>query len=90
MFVGGGVLDAPREGGSPPLQITYTDACRAASPLAAVAVCGGGKPRGRIWNPPLRCRGRYPPMTRLAAQSVGAHSICALSLIHISEPTRLR
>ena len=40
MFVGGGVLDAPREGGSPPLQITYTDACRAASPLAAAE---GGK-----------------------------------------------
>ena len=37
MFVGGGVLDAPREGESPPLQITYTGVCRAASPLAAAA-----------------------------------------------------
>ena len=40
-IVGGGVLDAPQ--GSSLSRVTY----RAASPLAAVAVCGGGKVPGR-------------------------------------------
>ena len=40
-IVGGGVLDAPQIG-SPSRGIG-----RAASPLAAVAVCGGGKAPGR-------------------------------------------
>ena len=26
--------------------------------------CGNGKPSGRIWNPPLRCRGRCSSSTR--------------------------
>ena len=38
MIVGGGVLDAPQV--SSPSQVP----CRAASPLAAVAVCGGKVP----------------------------------------------
>ena len=40
-IVGGGVPDAPQ--GSSPFRVM----CRAASPLAAVAVCGGGKVPGR-------------------------------------------
>ena len=40
-IVGGGVPDAPQ--GSSLSRAT----CRAASPLAAVAVCGGGKAPGR-------------------------------------------
>ena len=40
-IVGGGVLDAPRVGG--PSRVVR----RAASPLAAVAVCGSGKVPGR-------------------------------------------
>ena len=40
-IVGGGVPDAPQ--GSSLSRVT----CRAASPLAAVAVCGGGKVPGR-------------------------------------------
>ena len=43
-IVGGGVLDAPQ--GSSLSRVT----CRAASPLAAVAVCGGGKYPGGM-NP---------------------------------------
>ena len=39
-IVGGGVLDAPQV--SSPSRVI----CRAASPLAAVAVCGGGKVPG--------------------------------------------
>ena len=45
-IVGGGVLDAPQ--GSSLSRVT----CRAASPLAAVAVCGGGKyPGGMNFSP---------------------------------------
>ena len=40
-IIGGGVPDAPQ--GSSLSRVT----CRAASPLAAVAVCGGGKVPGR-------------------------------------------
>ena len=46
-IVGGGVLDAPQ--GSSLSRVT----CRAASPLAAVAVCGGGKVPSRDCRPPL-------------------------------------
>ena len=46
MNVGGGVLDAPQA--SSPSRVMR----RAASPLAAVAVCGGGKPYG----PPPLCK----------------------------------
>ena len=41
MNVGGGVLDAPQ------VSSLSRGICRAASPLAAVAVCGGGKVCGR-------------------------------------------
>ena len=41
MIVGGGVPDAPQF--SSPFRVM----CRAASPLAAVAVCGGGRVPGR-------------------------------------------
>ena len=44
MNVGGGVLDAPQV--SSPSRVI----CRAASPLAAVAVCGSGKCPGGM-NP---------------------------------------
>ena len=40
-IVGGGVLDAPR------VSSLFRVICRAASPLAAVAVCGSGKVCGR-------------------------------------------
>mgnify|MGYP006900898330 CR=1 FL=1 len=45
-IVGGGVLDAPQV--SSPSRFI----CRAASPLAAVAVCGGGKRPGGINSSP--------------------------------------
>ncbi len=41
MIVGGGVPDAPQVGSLSRV------ICRAASPLAAVAVCGGGEVCGR-------------------------------------------
>ena len=58
MIVGGGVPDAPQ--GSSLSRVT----CRAASPLAAVAVCDGGKLRAGHARP-LQMAGE------LAAMSVG-------------------
>ena len=47
-IVGGGVPDAPQWGGRIfPCARIFKWGCRAASPLAAVAVCGGGKVLGR-------------------------------------------
>ena len=52
MIVGGGVPDAPQ--GSSFSRVT----CRAASPLAAVAVCGGGKVCGRDESLPYELTGK--------------------------------
>ncbi len=50
-IVGGGVPDAPQWGGRIfPCARIFKWGCRAASPLAAVAVCGGGKCPGGM-NP---------------------------------------
>ena len=49
-IVGGGVPDAPQWGQDFPLRTDFKWGRRAASPLAAVAVCGGGKRPGGI-NP---------------------------------------
>ena len=47
-IVGGGVLDAPQ------LSSPFRVMCRAASPLAAVAVCDGGKVCGRDESLPYK------------------------------------
>ena len=52
MIVGGGVPDAPQ--GSSFSRVT----CRAASPLAAVAVCGGGEVCGRDESLPYELTGK--------------------------------
>ena len=44
-IVGGGVPDAPQWGQDFPLRTDFKLGCRAASPLAAVAVYGGGSGR---------------------------------------------
>ena len=49
-IVGGGVPDAPQWGQDFPLRTDFKWGCRAASPLAAVAVYGGGKYPGGM-NP---------------------------------------
>ena len=49
-IVGGGVPDAPQWGQDFPLRTDFKWGCRAASPLAAVEVCGGGKCPGGM-NP---------------------------------------
>ena len=67
MNVGGGVFDAPRV--SSPFRVV----CRAASPLAAVAVCGGGKVSGRDESLPYKQTGRFaamnvgPPLTKVVS-----------------------
>ena len=53
-IVGGGVLDAPQV--SSPSRVM----CRAASPLAAVAVCGGGKVSGRNSSLPYKQKKQEP------------------------------
>ena len=58
--VGGGVPDAPRV--SSPSRVV----CRAASPLAAVAVCGGGKVPGRDESLPYKQTGRLAAMNVVA------------------------
>ena len=50
-IVGGGVPDAPQWGQDFPLRTDLMWGCRVASPLAAVAVCGGGKVPGRDESP---------------------------------------
>ncbi len=54
--VGGGVLDAP-QGGS-----LSRVTCRAASPLAAVEACGGGKCPGGIHPSPTNKKARAAPL----------------------------
>ena len=49
-IVGGGVPDAPQWGQDFPLRTDLMWGCRAASPLAAVAACGGGRRPGGM-NP---------------------------------------
>ena len=44
-IVGGGVPDAPQWGQDFPLRTDFKWGCRAASPLAAAAVYGGGSAR---------------------------------------------
>ena len=56
MNVGGGVLDAPQVS-SPSRGIG-----RAASPLAAVEVCGGGRYLGRDESLPYKQTGRFAAM----------------------------
>ena len=56
MIVGGGVLDAPQV--SSPSRVIR----RAASPLAAVEVCGGGRYLGRDESLPYEQTGRLAAM----------------------------
>ena len=71
-IVEGRVPDAPRV--SSPFRVV----CRAASPLAAVAVCGSGKVSGRDESLPYKQTGRFAAMNVGDAPLTKAVSLCYL------------